>query len=43
MIAKEISKFKRGKAVRSNDIPTKTLKGFVDLFATSVYKNYNKS
>ena len=43
MIAKEISNLKSGKAVRSNDIPTKIIKDFKDLFATFIYKNNNKS
>ena len=43
MIAKEISNLKSGKAVRSNDIPTKTIKEFEDLFATFICNNYNKS
>ena len=42
MIAKEISNLKSGKAVRSNDIPTKIIKDFKDLFATFIYNNYNK-
>ena len=43
MIAKEISNLKPGKAVRSNDIPTKIIKDFKDLFATFIYNNYNQS
>ena len=43
MILKEISNLKPGKAVRSNDIPTKIIKDFKDLFATFIYNNYNKS
>ena len=43
MIAKEISNLKPGKAVRSNDIPAKVLKDFVELFAISKYNNFNKS
>ena len=42
MIAKEISNLKSGKAARSNDIPTKVIKDFKDLFATFIYNNYNK-
>ena len=42
MIAKEISNLKSGKAVRSNDIPTKIIKDFKDLFATFLYNNYKK-
>ena len=42
MIAKEISNLKSGKAVGSNDIPTKMIKNFKDLFATFIYNNYNK-
>ena len=42
MIAKEISNLKSEKAVRSNDIPTKIIKDFKDLFATFIYNNYNK-
>ena len=42
MIAKEISNLKSGKAVPSNDIPTKIIKDFKDLFATFIYNNYNK-
>ena len=42
MIAKEISNLKSGKAVRSNDIPTKIIKDFKDLFATFICNNYNK-
>ena len=42
MIAKEISDLKSGKTVRSNDIPTKIIKDFKDLFATFIYNNYNK-
>ena len=40
--AKEISNLKSEKAVRSNDIPTKIIKDFKDLFATFIYNNYNK-
>ena len=36
MIAKEISNLKSGKAVRSNDIPTKTIKEFEDLLYTTI-------
>ena len=43
MIAKEISNLKPRKAVHSNDILTKILKDFEDLFATLIYNNYNKS
>ena len=43
MIAKETSNLKSGKAVRSNDISTKIIKDFKDLFATVIYNNYNKS
>ena len=43
MIANEISNLKFGKAVRSNDIPTKIIKEFKDLFATFIYNNYNKA
>ena len=43
MIAKEISNLKPKKAVCSNDIQTKILKNFEDLFATFMYNNYNKS
>ena len=42
MIAKEISNLKPQKAVRSNDIPTKIIKDFKDLFATFLYNNYKK-
>ena len=42
MIANEISNLKFGKAVRSNDIPTKIMKDFKDLFAGFMYNNYNK-
>ena len=42
MIAKEIINLKPQKAVRSNDIPTKIIKDFKDLFATFIYNNYNK-
>ena len=42
MIEKEISNLKSGKAVRSNDIPTKIIKDFKDLFATFIYNNCNK-
>ena len=40
MIAKEISNLKSGKAVRHNDIPTKIIKDFKDLFATFIYNVY---
>ena len=43
MIAKETSNLKSGKAVRSNDIPTKIIQDFKDLFATFILNNYNKS
>ena len=43
IIAKEISNLKSGKAVRSNDIPTKIIKDLKDLFATFIYNNYSKS
>ena len=43
MIAKEISDLKPRKAVCSNDIPTKILKDFQDLFAKFIYNNCNKS
>ena len=36
MIAKEISNLKSGKADRSNDIPTKTIKEFEDLLYTTI-------
>ena len=36
MIAKEISNLKSGKADRSNDIPTKTIKEFEDLLHTTI-------
>ena len=36
MIAKEISYLKSGKADRSNDIPTKTIKEFEDLLYTTI-------
>ena len=42
MIVKEISNLKSGKVVRSNDIPTKIIEDFKDLFATFIYNNYNK-
>ena len=42
IIAKEISNLKSGKAAFSNDIPPKILKDFEDLFATLIYKYYNK-
>ena len=42
MIAKEISNLRSGKASRSNDIPTKVIKNFKDLFAIFIYNNYNK-
>ena len=40
--SKEISNLRSGKASRSNDIPTKVIKNFKDLFATFIYNNYNK-
>ena len=40
---KETSNLKPGKAVRSNDIQTKILKDFEDVFATCLYINYNNS
>ena len=43
IMAKEISNLKSGKAAFSNDIPPKILKDFEDLFATLIYKYYNKS
>ena len=43
MISKEISNLKSVKTVRSNDIPTKIIKEFKDLFTTFIYNNYNKS
>ena len=43
MIEKEISNLKPGKAVRTNDIPTKILKNLEDIFATFIYSDYNKS
>ena len=43
MIAKEISNLKSGKVVHSNDISTKIIKDFKDLFATFIYNNYDKS
>ena len=43
MIGKYISNLKTRKAVSSNDIPTKILKDFEDLFATFIYNGYNKS
>ena len=43
MIAKEIINLKSEKSVRSNDIPTKIMKDFKDLFATFIYNNNNKS
>ena len=43
LITKKISNFKRGKAVRSNDIPTEIVKDFEDVCATFIYNNYHKS
>ena len=43
LIAKEISNLTAEKSVRSNDILTKILKEFEDLFATFIYNNHNKS